>query len=396
MTTDNVSTNIIRIQDFKNYHGGNHFLHNDIEYYYQCELGSGNHGTVFLFASNHPKKYVAVKKEHERYKKYPAGREFQNEAKWNKIVYNLGELSGDPQDHTAPHYVLMPYFSGKTFSEMAYYSLEALLISWIKTAHAVDQLHDQHHVVHCDLKPDNILINEANHEAVVIDLGLMTEVNKSRRIVFSKKRDDPTHFWQHAPEIFSVDERTIAADYRQDVYSLGAILHYAAHSLLFVVYADTINPLAMSTVRFVYQHLTQKNPAHRFSIAKSIFILITSFFSKIPRSCWSFNDAHQNRIRSMQTIWLFIVTQALNFHIETLEMEQNTLGTIKKMISPKSKKIAGLRHLQSDICIEYPALFRKHITEIKAQYPALTKGYFSTRTKTLLNEMETISQKIFS
>lgn len=378
--------------NFNHYRGELCFSFEKKIFYYQKKLGSGGFGTVFLFESKNPPMQVAIKEDRKQHGYFRSGNSFEVEAQWYKKIYGLGELSGDPKNKFEPHYILMPYFPGKTLYKIHYPSLHNLLSWWMKTAHAVWGFYEKNQAVHCDIKADNVIINTDTDEIAIIDFGLMCTENETRRYQFYEYKDDPAAFWQHAPEVFTSSSKKMTASHTQDIYSLGMILISAFKSFMMNASVDTSASDASLTIHLVHSKLTHQNPLDRWSIAKAIYMLATTFFSKIPRQFWLTHSDDKNQIRlrhdeMMTTTWKTTSILALQYCVKKLEDEQETLSFLQKKFSNKPEKILGIKKLQSDIVVSNPALFSDKVSMAKKEFPNLTAGIFLNRTETVLQEI---------
>ncbi len=190
-------------------------------------VGEGGAGTVFSCTDTRLGRRVAMKVLHERLVDKP---EFvamlEREARITGVlehssivpVYDVGRTPDG-----APFYV-MKYVEHSTLREVvtrlaageagavADYSLGRLLRLFIQICHAVDCAHS-HRVIHCDLKPENVLIGSFG-EVLLVDWGLA--YLQHEHTVF---RGGTLGFV--APEQMTNDR----IDARTDVYALGSILY---------------------------------------------------------------------------------------------------------------------------------------------------------------------------
>lgn len=383
--------------DFNHYRGEFMFSFENKIFYFQKKLGSGGFGNVFLFESKNPKQQVAIKEDHNHNGFFCGGKTFEIESQWCKKIYGIGKLSGNPKSKYAPHYILMPYFPGKLLHEIQYSCIKRLLSYWMKTAHAVRGFYEQSQAIHCDLKTDNIIINTETDQAIIIDFGLMCHENEVRRIQFYAHEDNPKEYWQHAPEIFSKTAEKITATHAQDIYSLGMILISTFESFMMNSFINNPPSNTEISIRLVHSHLTHQNPSERWSIAKAIYMLATTFFSQIPRLVWltqhnEENDASLRHNNMMTAVWKKTSTVALDYCAKKLMEEQNKLSCLGKKLSIKPEKIAGIKKLRSEIVVSNPSLFSENIFATKKIFPNLTKGIFLNRTETVLRDIVQTAQ----
>ncbi|CAG5125575.1 unnamed protein product [Candidula unifasciata] len=89
---------------------------------------------------------------------------------------------------------------------------------FIQLTCAVRYLNDKQRVVHCDIKPDNIFINE-NNDPVLGDFGISMSLPPGAKIVFAKDIGGTRRY--RAPELKC---RMFVDPCKVDVYSLGVVL----------------------------------------------------------------------------------------------------------------------------------------------------------------------------
>src|SRR3990167_10796796 len=120
MRKNTLEKKLLPAPDFSNYDGGDHFIF-EKKYYRKCgeKIGNGVYGEVFCFqADDHTK--LAVKSELIFDFNFIFGNDFQKEAAWYQKIYGLGVFSGDPNNQHTSHFILMPYFEGKTLYTFRY------------------------------------------------------------------------------------------------------------------------------------------------------------------------------------------------------------------------------------------------------------------------------------
>lgn len=406
MTTEiSLQIKLISAPVFSEYDGSNAFIFYEKIYQRQKMLGNGAYGEVYCFeADDHT--MLAVKCEMLFHGRYGYGSLFQQEAKWCQKIYGLGILSGDPKNSAVPHYILMPYFKGKTLYHFDYGSLKDVFFAWIKTADAVNQLHTQHKIVHGDLKSDNVVLgtcfnplvsHDDREKAFVIDFGFATRIHAHRDIYISDTEENKKRYAQHAPEIFGEADVGHIAMATHDIYSLGMLL--SGMYRVFVNQNEVIEDLVPEheTLTEVKENLMCEDPTKRWSIAKAIFMLITTFFSHIPKPVWvtfSSGALLSKKMQSstlMRELWERTAGYAIYVREQELQKEQKALAAQGKKSSRKENKINGLQLLQSDIQIYDPVEFEAIVTRTKEKFPNLTAGVFSQRTKTLVDELSRVA-----
>ena len=186
------------------------------------EIRSGGMGRVLLAIDERLGRKVAIKTLKSRYLNNTVLRErFMQEArslaKLNHpnivSIFNLG------QSEEIPHFV-MEYIEGVSLTDAAQpLTLNQKVTLMHKAVLAVEFLH-QHHLIHRDLKPGNILVG-SNLEPILLDFGLArqleTEANRLTRA--GEVAGTPDYF---SPEQARGDS---SLDARSDIFSLGAIFY---------------------------------------------------------------------------------------------------------------------------------------------------------------------------
>ncbi|HSY51754.1 MAG TPA: sigma 54-interacting transcriptional regulator [Thermoanaerobaculia bacterium] len=173
-------------------------------------------------------------------------------------------------------YFTMEYFAGKKISEyFDGHSWPALYDVILQIASA---LHHIHHlgVIHLDLKPSNILVDERGR-AKIMDFGVALE---SRQVLDRQIRGS-LHYMP--PEVLKQDR----VDSRADLYSLGMTLYetvtgalpgYGKPSIEVIrMHLDeeirppsSINPRVPPELEQIIMRLLEKDPRHRYASAASL------------------------------------------------------------------------------------------------------------------------------
>lgn len=130
-------------------------------------------------------------------------------------------------------YFLMEYVDGYTFADLLrrkqHVREEDCLLICESVASALDYAWNDHGIVHCDIKPENIMINS---EGVI----KLTDLGISHTFEYHEGPQDVPEHVQGTPAYISPEQvyGDVELDCRSDIYSLGATLyHLATGRLLF-------------------------------------------------------------------------------------------------------------------------------------------------------------------
>lgn len=145
-------------------------------------------------------------------------------------IYDVGEQEG-------MHYIVMEYVNGKTLKEFIketgrVSTKDAVTIA-IQVLRALDHAHKKG-IVHRDIKPQNILIDE-NGIVKVTDFGIARAVSTGT-IINTNLTIGSVHYF--SPE----QARGGYVDNRSDLYSLGVVLYEMVTGVL-PFDGDTLYPL---------------------------------------------------------------------------------------------------------------------------------------------------------
>lgn len=136
-------------------------------------------------------------------------------------AYDFGNANGN-------WYLVMEYVDGYTFAQLLqrkqHVREDDCLLICESVAAALDTVWNDHGIVHCDIKPENIMINTSG-EVKLTDLGI------SHRYEFSDgaAQEVPEHV-TGTPAYISPEQiyGDVELDCRTDIYSLGATLYHLA------------------------------------------------------------------------------------------------------------------------------------------------------------------------
>lgn len=119
-------------------------------------------------------------------------------------------------------YMLMDYIAGPTLEtlrrqqEGKHFSLEQVLTLLSPIVAAISYLHRQQPpIIHCDIKPSNIVVSQDGDKAVLVDFGIAKEYDPDATITAIRQCSQGFS----APEQYSNSMRT---DQRTDIYGLAA------------------------------------------------------------------------------------------------------------------------------------------------------------------------------
>ena len=194
----------------------------------QGVLGSGGMGEVYLARDTKLKRLVALKRIASHLRDNPEyRRRFSNEAeRVSQLNHRCIVQIYDVLEDGADVFLIMEYVEGTTLKErIGIINVEEFLSVARQSAEALALAH-QNGILHCDIKPENILITPSG-EVKILDFGLAKNLphrdqdgvtltsGPTRSGVFC---GTPAYM---APEIFY--ERT--PDHRADAFSLGVVLY---------------------------------------------------------------------------------------------------------------------------------------------------------------------------
>ena len=199
------------------------------------KIGDGGMSTVWKAWDTVNQRVVAVKILNKEFASDGAEiRQFRAEERIMEEIHHPGIVEAyDFNNGNGNWYYIMEYVDGYSFAELLQHKqhvkeADCLLICE-SVAAALDYAWNDHGLVHCDIKPENIMINT---EGVIklMDLGI------SHRYEFKEGPQDVPDHILGTPAYISPEQvyGDVELDCRSDIYSLAATLyHLATGRLLF-------------------------------------------------------------------------------------------------------------------------------------------------------------------
>src|SRR5690606_38767966 len=190
------------------------------------------------------------------------------------VVYDQG-FDGDQT------FIAMEYFAGGDLHERIQRGMNSMaaLKTLVQIAKALDAVHTAH-VVHRDLKPQNIMFR-ANNRLAILDFGLARELAATSTLTQKGV--------VMATPLYMSPEQCMGRphDPRGDLYSVGVILYemltgqhmYTGENATQLAYQHVHGPIPKLPPRLagyqpLLERLVAKDPAHRFQSARELYNFI--------------------------------------------------------------------------------------------------------------------------
>lgn len=184
-------------------------------------IGRGGMGKVYEAVHRDTDEKLAVKFLHKSFQADNLMvQRFWEEAQIVQRLDHSGivKTRGIGQLHSGVQFIVMDLIDGTSLAQLSQPPFLAEIVDWmVALAHAIGHAH-RANVVHCDLKPANIMITTSGHP-VVMDFGLARVVVHADRRPQSMAGTAP---WM-APE--QIDSSLGSIVPQTDVYGLGALLY---------------------------------------------------------------------------------------------------------------------------------------------------------------------------
>ncbi len=156
----------------------------------------------------------------------------------------------------------------KYLAERAKLPLKEAIKLAIEIAESLDKIH-QHHIIHKDINPSNILRDGNGEKTRIIDFGISTTLSKEILEVFSLNQLEGTVAYL-SPEQTGRMNRGI--DYRSDYYSLGVTLYQ--------LFTGKLPFQSQDTLELIYSHIA-KVPLTPIEIDATIPKVISDIIMKL-------------------------------------------------------------------------------------------------------------------
>ena len=190
------------------------------------QLGGGGMAIVYKAKCHLLNRYVAIKiLRNEFLEDEDFIRKFKRESQAaaslsHPNIMNIYDVGVEEMDNKQIHYIVMEYIQGKTLKELirerGKLSYDEVIEYSIQIAEALRHAHNNH-IVHRDIKPQNIMINQENRIKVT-DFGIARAASSSTLTTTSNVLGSVHYF---SPE----QARGGYTDEKSDIYSLGIVMY---------------------------------------------------------------------------------------------------------------------------------------------------------------------------
>jgi serine/threonine protein kinase len=271
-------------------------------------LGAGGMGEVYLARDTRLDRTVALKVlAHEISQDQRRMQRFRQEAKVASslnqpnilTVFEFGQVEG--QTFLATEFVdgqtLRDYLHGRQLK------LGEILDIGIQVLAALDAAHEAH-IVHRDVKPENVMIRRRDRVVKVLDFGLAKVAEKKSSTIKSEASEAATEFKTAPGTIVGTirylspeQARGSAIDERTDIWSTGVIMYEmvagvtpfggvtSSHTIVQILEKDPV-PLsklgnAPAELERIVQKAMAKSPDERYQTAKDMLIDLRSLKKRL-------------------------------------------------------------------------------------------------------------------
>ncbi len=206
------------------------------------KIGDGGMATVWKAWDIINQRVVAVKILNKEFAQDGAEiRQFRAEERIMEEIHHPGIVEAyDFNNGNGNWYYVMEYVDGYTFADLLkrkqhVREADCLLICE-SVASALDYAWNEHGIVHCDIKPENLMINTQG-EIKLMDLGI------SHRFEFKEGPQEVPDHILGTPAYISPEQvyGDVELDCRSDIYSLAASLFHLATGRILFPGLDTEN-----------------------------------------------------------------------------------------------------------------------------------------------------------
>lgn len=250
------------------------------------KLGQGGMASVWRARQVSLDRIVAIKVLLSRARDAADTERFVSEAQATAKLKHSGVLQiYDANVHNGIYYFVMEHIAGYSVGDWikrrsVIPEADALVVTE-SVATALEYGWESQHVIHCDIKPDNVMV-DADGSIKVADLGLARTIGAVSRAEDAEEVTGTPNYM--SPEqVLGVHD----LDFRTDIYSLGAMLYHMVTGKVLFEDLDTeeamkeqvegtcddaldINPKLSMSICWLIEKMLTKNRADRYSDWKGV------------------------------------------------------------------------------------------------------------------------------
>lgn len=240
-------------------------------------IGHGGIGTIYLAYHENLRKYVVVKKIHDRMVSLVNCRSEVDILKglhhrFLPQVYDFLELEEGI-------FTVMDYISGhdlKFYMDQGYAFDDACLVLWLEQLCDVLEYLHSYEIIHCDIKPANIMITDRG-DICLIDFNISLDGKNNKDLVgVSSQYAAPEQIKKARLMLDGLPSGHIVIDARSDLYSAGAVFYHMMSGLMpkerrenQIRLKDMALPYDSAIVNIIDKCM-MTDPGRRFKSARSI------------------------------------------------------------------------------------------------------------------------------
>lgn len=258
------------------------------------KVGTGGMAYVYKAEDKILKRLVAIKVLKEQFiEDQEFSKKFEIEAQSaarlsHPNIVNVYDVGTDRIDDRIIHYIVMEYINGRTLKDLIrekgkLSTTEAVSYSK-QIASALDLAH-RNGIIHRDIKPQNIMINDEGMVKVT-DFGI-ARISSSATITYTSSILGTVHYI--SPE----QAKGSFIDYKSDIYSLGIVMYemltgrvpFDAENSVGIALAHIhekveapriLNPSISPRLNSIVLKALEKNPENRFSSCRELIRALNS------------------------------------------------------------------------------------------------------------------------
>ena len=199
-----------------------------LNYTYQLiePIGKGGLGSIWLAYHTNLRKYVVVKKVHDRFTTLVNCRIEVDILK--SLRHQYLPVVYDFLENQEGIFTVMDYIAGQDlqhYLDSGYVFSEEQLLYWLRQlADVLSYLHSRR-IIHCDIKPGNIMITETG-DVCLIDFNISLDGENSKDLVgVSSRYAAPEQIQSAQNKLRGIQDHEVTVNEKSDLYSLGAVFY---------------------------------------------------------------------------------------------------------------------------------------------------------------------------